>query len=125
MSIAFARLGDRAPISLYSAGTFGFGGKRHQGALLVSPEGIFDWRASGAGTDEAGLFGFLDRADGLLYDLLLLGTGPKPVLMAGDFRAEIERRGLGLEAMDTAAAVRTYNILLAENRYFVAALLPV
>lgn len=124
MSIAFTRLADRGPISLHSAGTFTSGDMRHAGALLISPQGIYDWASASAGFDEAGLFGFLDMNQGLHCDMLLLGTGPKPVLMPADFRAKVERRGLGLEAMGTEAAIRTYNILLAENRRFLAGLLP-
>ncbi len=125
MSISFTRLGDRAPISLYPGGAFQFGGKGHRGALLISPGGVYDWRPADAGFDEAGLSGFLDIEEGYRCDLLLLGTGPKSFLLPAGFAAEVERRGLGLEAMDTAAACRTYNILLAENRHFLAALLPI
>jgi uncharacterized protein len=124
MSIEFERLGERAPISLYSSGVFQFGGRRHEGAILISPEGVYGWPAPDLDIGEAGLSGFLGMAESLRCDLLLLGTGPKPLLMRGEFIAEVERRGLGLEAMDTAAAIRTYNILLAENRHFLAALLP-
>ncbi len=125
MSISFTRLGGRAPISPYPDGGFQFGGKRHRGALLISPGGVYDWNAAGAGFDGAGVFSFLDVEEAHRYDLLLLGTGPKSFLMPAGFAGEVERRGLGLEAMDTAAACRTYNVLLAENRHFLAALLPI
>ena len=125
MSISFTRLGDRAPISLDPDGAFRTGGKRHLGALLVSPGGAYDWSSAGAGFDETGLLGFLNREDAYRCDLLLLGRGPKSLLLPSSFTGEVERLGLGLEAMNTAAACRTYNILLAENRYFFAALLPI
>ncbi len=124
MSISFTRLGDRAPFSYYPGG-FQFGGKRHEGALLVSPGGVYDWNSAGAGFDKAGLSGFLDMEEAQRCDLLILGTGLKSYLLPAGFAGEVERRGLGLEAMDTAAACRTYNVLLAENRRFLAALLPV
>jgi uncharacterized protein len=59
----------------------------------------------------------------LACDVLLLGTGrkqrfPPPVLM----RALIEV-GRGVEVMDTQAACRTYNILVAEGRAVAAALI--
>jgi uncharacterized protein len=55
-------------------------------------------------------------------ELLIFGTGarlrfPAPALMRG----LIERR-IGFEAMDTAAACRTYNVLASEGRSVVAAL---
>ena len=39
-------------------------------------------------------------------------------------RAALKTRGIGVEAMDTGAACRTYNVLLAEDRLVAAALLP-
>jgi len=125
MSITFTRLGDLSPISLYPGGAFQFGGKRHPGAVLVSPGGVYGWSSAGTGLDGAELFGFIDMEEACRCDLLLLGTGARSLLLSAGFAAEVERRGLGLEAMDTAAACRTYNILLAENRHFLAALLPI
>ncbi len=56
-------------------------------------------------------------------ELVIFGSGPRlqfvsPALL----RALIERR-IGVETMDTAAACRTYNVLVAEGRSAVAALL--
>ena len=56
-------------------------------------------------------------------ELVIFGSGtrirfPPPALL----RTLIERR-IGVETMDTAAASRTYNVLLAEGRNVVAALL--
>lgn len=124
MSAPFTLLGSRGAISAYPGGIFHFEGKRHHGALLVSPSGIRDWSAATTALDEASLLGFLDAEKDFRCDFLLLGTGPKLALLPASLGGAIERRGLGLEAMDTAAACRTYNILLAENRQFFAALVP-
>ncbi|MGO9484113.1 MAG: Mth938-like domain-containing protein [Rhodomicrobium sp.] len=125
MSAPFTLLASWGAISAYPGGEFHFDGKRHRGALLVSPGGIRDWRtASVDALDEEGVLGFLDAEEGLRCDFLLLGTGPRLALLPASFVEAVERRGLGLEAMDTGAACRTYNILLAENRQFLAALLP-
>jgi uncharacterized protein len=56
-------------------------------------------------------------------EILILGTGdqirfPQAVLYAG-----LARRGIGLEVMDTSAACRTYNVLVADHRAVVAALI--
>jgi uncharacterized protein len=55
--------------------------------------------------------------------LVIFGSGARirfahPILM----RSLIDRR-IGVETMDTAAACRTYNVLLAEGRLVIAALL--
>jgi uncharacterized protein len=125
MGVAFTRLAGRGPISPHSPGAFQFGTKLRNGALLISAGGIYDWRPAGAGLDEAGLLQFLDGEAESRGDFLLLGTGRKPLFLSARFRDEVDRRGLGLEAMDTMAACRTYNVLLAENRMFVAALMPI
>ena len=46
----------------------------------------------------------------------------RPVAPA--LRAALKARGIAIEAMDTGAACRTYNVLLAEDRRVAAALLP-
>ena len=55
---------------------------------------------------------------------MLLGTGAALAFPPPAFKAEIDQRGMGLEAMDTGADCRTYNVLVAEARMFTAALLP-
>lgn len=55
--------------------------------------------------------------------VVLIGTGPKLHLAPPTlFRCLIEKR-IGYEVMDTAAACRTYNVLMTENRAVVAGLL--
>ena len=56
-------------------------------------------------------------------EIILLGTGatlrfPRPELAAPLFDS-----GIGLEVMDTAAACRTYNVLVSEDRHVAAALI--
>ena len=56
---------------------------------------------------------------------LLLGTGRTQVFPALEVRRAFEAKLVGLEVMDTGAAARTYNVLLAEQRPVAAALLAV
>jgi len=56
--------------------------------------------------------------------ILLLGLGRRMETLAGALRAELRRAGIAVEAMDTGAACRTYNVLLAEDREVAAALIP-
>jgi uncharacterized protein len=121
---SFERLGARAPISLTPAGVFQLGGAVRNCALLVSPEDIFAWNPVRSAIDEQELLLFLDGLAGSRGDFLLLGTGAVLKFPPAAFRAEIDRRNLGLEAMDTSAACRTYNVLVGEGRRFAAALLP-
>jgi uncharacterized protein len=88
--------------------------------VLTSTEVATGWAAGGFDAlTEAELASLLVRAP----EIVLLGTGatirfPHPRLT----RALAEAR-VGLEVMDTAAACRTFNILAAEGRRVVAALL--
>ncbi len=55
--------------------------------------------------------------------ILILGTGPTLVFPDAEVRGGIMSRGIGLEVMDTPAACRTFNVLVAERRNVAAALL--
>lgn len=57
-------------------------------------------------------------------EVVLLGTGPKQLFPAAEFGAVFLRAGVGFEVMDTGAACRTFNVLVAEHRRVVALLFP-
>jgi len=58
-------------------------------------------------------------------ELVLLGTGARQQFPAMEILASLHRAQIGVEVMDTAAACRTFNILVAEGRHVVAALLMI
>jgi uncharacterized protein len=124
MGEPYERLGARAPLSITSGGVFQLGGVQRSSALLVSAEGVLAWPLPRPAIDEEALLRFLDAHEGTRGDFVLLGTGAALVFPSPAFRAGIDRRNLGLEVMDTNAACRTYNVLIAEGRMFTAALLP-
>ena len=55
--------------------------------------------------------------------LVLIGTGPRQHLAPPTLMAAFLTRGIGIEAMDSAAAARTFNLLAGEGRRVVAAFL--
>jgi len=57
-------------------------------------------------------------------EVMLVGTGARQRLLHPALYAPLTRMGIGVEAMDTQAAARTYNILMAEGRRVVVALMP-
>ena len=67
----------------------------------------------------------LQPALALEPEILVIGTGASLRFLDAHLIAEIQQRGIGLEVLDTAAACRTYNVLLSENRKVVAALLMI
>jgi uncharacterized protein len=57
-------------------------------------------------------------------EFLLLGTGPSMRRPTPAFVAAVEAMGFGVEAMDSRAAARAWNVLRGEDRWIVAALMP-
>ena len=117
---------ERAPIDAYGNGGFRFAGMSHRGSLLVLPDGTHAWSMAAPETAA-------DLTDPLLALLakleesqfLLVGTGRKQIFPAALVRAAFGERRIGLDVMDTGAACRTYNILLAEQRAVMLAVVAV
>ncbi|NIP74437.1 MAG: Xcc1710-like domain-containing protein [Gammaproteobacteria bacterium] len=61
----------------------------------------------------------------LAPEIILLGTGGRARLPSARLAAAVLRRDIGLEAMDTAAACRTFNVLASEGRRVAAALMMI
>jgi uncharacterized protein len=117
-------LTGRPPISGYGKGRFRLGGIEHHGSLVILPSGVYPWAPDDAsGLSAETLRPILD--EGATLGFLLLGTGAAQVFPDKSLRETFAGAGLGLEAMDTGAACRTYNVLLAEERVFAAALIAV
>jgi uncharacterized protein len=96
----------------------------HSGSLLILPSGIHGWRPT-AVTDITleDLAPIL--AEKAQFTFVLMGTGRIMVLLPQAIVRYLKEGGVAVEAMDTGAAVRTYNILLAEDRPPAAALIAV
>jgi uncharacterized protein len=65
-----------------------------------------------------------ERVLALEPELVLLGTGPRQQFPEASFGARFLRANVGFEVMDTGAACRTFNVLVAEQRRVVAVLMP-
>jgi uncharacterized protein len=113
-----------APIDAYGNGGFRFGGMSHRGSLLCVPDGIWAWPVRGVSDlNEAAFAAVLAQAGAL--DMFLIGAGRDPWALPAPLRALFHERSISVDAMTTGAAVRTYNILLAENRRAGAGLIAV
>lgn len=64
------------------------------------------------------------EVDGIKPEVLLVGTGSRQRMLDHNIIKPLLRAGVGVECMTTEAAARTYNILMAEGRQVIAALLP-
>ena len=106
-----------------SAGGFTIDGETYQAALLT-PEGARAWRDAPPLAELTP-----DHVEPVLGidpqpEFLILGTGARQAFPPRAFVRALEERGIGVEAMDSRAAARTWGILRAEERWIVAALLP-
>jgi len=116
--------GGRPFIQGYGAGRFRVGGTLLTGSVIVLPDRAEPWAVTDPGAVTlASLAPVVAAASSL--DLLLLGCGAAPFIPAAELRDELRRLGVTVEAMDTGAACRTFNVLLAEDRRVVAALIAV
>lgn len=97
------------------------GERRFASSLIVSvAELVTEWPVASV---ESVSLSLLEPALRLEPEILLLGTGARTRFPDAALLAELSRHRIGFEAMDTAAACRTYNVLAHEDRAVVAALI--
>ncbi len=124
IEIRDAHFPGRAPIDAYGNGGFRFADMSHRGSLLCLPSGIHGWdKVEGDPIDENSLQQVLDEAGTI--DVLLIGTGQDIRPMLPELKAKLRDANIISDPMSTGAAVRTYNVMLAESRAVAAALIAV
>ena len=83
-------------------------------SFLLAPDQVIEhWPVHEVAALDAG---HVDALLALRPEVLLLGTGQRQAFPAAAFMAGVLRKGIGVEAMDNAAAARTYNLLAGEGR---------
>lgn len=113
----------RQTIDAYGNGGFRIAGHRWSGSVIVFPHRTLAWNVA--------RFEDLvpERLDPVVQEggvqVLLLGCGRRAQFPSKQLRASLRAQGVVIEPMDTGAAARTYNVLLAEERAVAAALLAV
>jgi uncharacterized protein len=113
-----------APIDAYGKGGFAFADMSHRGSLLCLPDGIWAWPVSKVTEiDEYSLSRVFAAANGI--DTLLIGTGTDAWVAPNRLREALRAVHVGLDAMQTGPAIRTYNIMIGERRRVAAALIAV
>lgn len=114
----------RAPIDAYGNGGFRFADMSHRGSILCLPSGIHGWEPADPSALSVDDFARIVE-EAASISILLVGTGadlrplPKPV------REALKAAGVSADPMSTGAALRTFNVLLAEDRPVAAALIAV
>ncbi len=119
-----AHFPGRAPIDAYGNGGFRFADMSHKGSILCLPSGIYAWNITAADDLVAKSFERVLQ-EAAEIEVLLVGTGIDLLPLPQTLRTLIREHGIGSDPMSTGAAVRTYNVLLAETRAVAAALIAV
>jgi uncharacterized protein len=113
---------DRQIIERYGENGFRIAGVIYHGSVLVFPDRTLSWQvASAADVTQESLAPVVEQGG---TRILLLGLGRSMRAMPTMLRSALRDAGIVLEPMDTGAACRTFNVLVAEDRPVAAALLP-
>ncbi len=113
----------RQVIERYGESGFRVAGVIYRGSVLVFPDCTLPWSAvSGSDVTWESLAPIIEHGG---VQILLLGLGRVMGAVPHTLRKTLRDAGIVLEPMDTGAACRTYNVLVAEDRRVAAALLPV
>ena len=106
----------------FSGRGFVIDGEIYQGVLLT-PEKAAAWDAPALAALEPAQVEAALALDPK-PEFLILGTGAAMTFPPRAFVAALEARGIGVEAMDSRAAARTWGLLRGEGRWIAAALMP-
>ena len=119
----FQSSGDLQIIHGYSDGVFRISGNRFAGSVFVTPRHTLSWTPPPLDILTANVLTELLTVD--VPPLLLLGVGEAPMYPLQALSAELKQQNIALELMSTAAACRTWNVLMSEGRNAAAALYAV
>ncbi len=93
----------------------------HHSSLIIFPDALIqDWPVKSIDDLQISHFDDIVKRE---PDIVLLGTGLQQRFPPVEFRRSLVQAGLNLEIMDTAAACRTYNLLVSEGRDVAAAVI--
>jgi len=122
MQIALERIEQQLnSIRSYSSGSVEVSNKVYHESIIIMPKGsIQPWQPQTYQQLTASHFEIIAE---FKPQIVLLGTGNKLILPSRELRLAWQKMSLVVEYMDTAAACRTYNLLITEDRHVIAALL--
>lgn len=107
----------------FTPGGFKIGDERYDNGLLISPFQAIDWTApTRDNLDLAAIVSALDLSP--KPEFLLFGSGSRMLQPPSAFRKAAADYGIGIEVMDSKAAAKTWGVLRAEERWIIAALMP-
>ena len=119
----FTEKGNLQLIHGYGDNGFRISGTRYAGDVLVLSRMTLAWSPPNLENmtfdDLAPLLGDMPPP------LFILGVGQAPMQLYPDLAAQLKTKNINLEVMSTAAASRTWNVLMSEGRDAAAGLIAV
>jgi uncharacterized protein len=122
MDITPAAPAGRQVVESYGAGRFRVSGVTYQGSIVVTPEATRAWPVTALAQLDLDALCTLMAGPGDI-EVMLLGVGARGTEVPAELRLRLI--GKSIEAMDSGAAARTYNVLMLEGRRVAAALIAV
>ncbi|WP_375619438.1 MULTISPECIES: Mth938-like domain-containing protein [unclassified Bartonella] len=123
IQIREAHFPSRAPIDAYGNGGFRFADMSHRGSIICVPSGIYGIDMAGPIPTQEDISRILEEASEI--EVLLIGTGIELLRLPEELRGLLWEKRISSDTMSTGAAVRTFNVLLAEDRAVAALLFAV
>ena len=122
--VEIRQFGDGSDLQLihgYGDGGFRVSGERHAGSLFLLPRQAQIWTPPAQLDDLCAddLLPLLDRPE---ETLLILGAGGAQMYPFTSLGNDLRAQGVAFEVLSTAAACRTWNVLMSEGRAPAAAL---
>lgn len=120
MKLHLTRAEGRNFFTGYGDGYVSINDRRYERHVVVAPgHEIVDWDTPSFESLTSEHFEALLE---LKPEIVILGTGERLRFPRPEITRSLTRAAVGFEAMDTKAACRTYNVLMAEGRQVVAAI---
>jgi uncharacterized protein len=113
-------------VDAYGKGVFTIRGQRHTGPIILLPDAVMPWSFGDINALTVEDFAALVSLEPARRpSILLIGMGTRTQFVTPAVRSALREAGMVADLMDTGAACRTYNVLLAEERRVAACLVPV
>ena len=112
---------DRQIVQSYGSGHFRVSRIEYQGSIIVLPARTVLWEIATFDDISIGSLASVFEEEPML-EILLIGCGKVMQLLPHELMVSSRQKGLSIDAMNTGAACRTYNILAAEGRRVAAGL---
>ena len=113
---------ERQIVQSYGSAHFKVSRVDYQGSVIVLPNQTISWDVNVLGDVNLGSLAPVLAEDPRI-EILLIGCGEMMQLLPRSLMDTCRQKGLAIDAMDTGAACRTYNVLAAEGRRAAACLI--